>query len=319
VFDDFEGPNFNVAVAYSRTAVNRRNGEWRTGLQVGQEPAGWTEFHQPLDRGLLTFAHLELSGVERALNVFDSRGHKLSELGITQYGGALALGRELGTWGELRAGVLREGGMIRVQVGDPSVPATRYDTGEVFGQVFVDRLDDVAFPRRGGSLRVRGSAGLDALGSTVEYQQLLAEGRAAGTFGLTTALVGGVFGTTRDSDAPLESLFRLGGLGRLSGLQQDELLGQHAVLAQAFLYRRVVDFELLPVYAGFSAEYGNVFPTRPAIRLSDGIAAGSAFLGLDTLLGPLCLAYGRAEQGRDNFYLTLGQPISAPRPGFVVR
>jgi len=320
IFDDYEGPNVNMAVAYSRTAINRRNGEWRTGIQMGQEPAVWTEFHQPLDRGLRTFAHVQLSAFERAQNVFDSRGHKLSELGITRNGGMLALGREMGTWGELRAGVLREGGRIRVQVGDPTLPKTRYDTGEVFGQFFVDRLDDIAFPRRGGSLRVRGSAGLDALGSTVEYEQLLAEGRAAWTLGRTTALLGGMLGTTGDNDAPFVSLFRLGGLGRLSGLQEDELLGQHAVLAQAFLYRRVVDFELLPLYAGISAEYGNVFPTRSAIRPGDGIAAGSVFVGLDTLLGPFCLAYGRAETGRDNYYyLTLGQPISAPRPGFGVR
>ena len=62
-----------------------------------------------------------------------------------------------------------------------------------------------------------------------------------------------------------------------AALQEDELLGQHAVLAQAFLYRRLVDFELLPLYAGLSAEFGNVFPTRSAIRLSDGIAAACSW------------------------------------------
>ncbi len=113
-FEDFEHPNFNVALAYSRTAVNRLNGEWRTGLQVGQEPGVWTEFHQPLDAGLRKFVDLELLAGERAMNVFDGSGHKRSELGITHYGATLAGGREIGTWGELRAGVVREGGRIRV-------------------------------------------------------------------------------------------------------------------------------------------------------------------------------------------------------------
>lgn len=319
VFEDFEGPNFNLALAYSRTAINRRSGEWRTGLQVGQEPGAWTEFFQPLDRGLKTFVDLELSGIERSLNVFDSRGHKLSEFGITHYGGDLAAGRELGTWGELRAGVLREGGKIRVQVGDPSLPEQRFDTGEAYAQFFLDRLDEVAFPHHGASLRVRASAGLDALGSTVEYEQALAEGNFAGSLGRYTGMLGGTFATTRDSDAPLESRFQLGGLGQLSGLEQDELVGQHAMLARAVLYRRVVDFQLLPVYAGVSAEYGNVFPSRSAIRLADGIAAGSVILGVDTLLGPLCVAYGRAEHDRGNFYLTLGQPLGGRRPGFRTR
>jgi len=319
VFEDFEGPNFNLALAYSRTAVNRRNGEWRIGGQVGQEPAAWTEFHQPLDRGLKTFVDTELLAIERTLNVFDPGGHKLSELGIRQFGGELAAGREFGTWSELRAGVTRAGGKIVPQVGDPGLPESRFDTGEAFAQFYADELDEVAFPRRGWSLRARGLAGLAELGSTVEYEQALAEGAVAGTRGRWTGVLGGTFATTLDSDAPLESRFRLGGLGQLSGLEQDELFGQHALLLRAVLYHRIVDFDLLPVYAGLSAEYGNVFQSRAAIRLGDGIAAGSAILGIDTLFGPFFLAYGRTEGDRGNFYLTLGQPLGGRRPGFRVR
>jgi NTE family protein len=80
-----------------------------------------------------------------------------------------------------------------------------------------------------------------------------------------------------------------------------------------------VDFQLLPVYAGLSAEYGNAFQSRSAIGLGDGIAAGSVFLGADTLFGPLCLAFGLADGGRDNYYLTLGQPLGSRRPGFRLR
>ncbi|MGE5177933.1 MAG: patatin-like phospholipase family protein [Bacteroidota bacterium] len=316
VFDDFEGPNFNAALAYSRTAINRRNGEWRTGVQVGQEPGAWTELYQPVDRGLRWFVDLELSAIERAWNVFDGNGHKLSELGIRQYGGALAIGREMGTWGEVRTGIVREGGRIRVQVGDPDAPSTHFDKGEAFAQLFVDRLDEVAFPHHGATLRVRGSAGLDALGSTVEYEQALVEGSLAATRRRTTALIGGLFGTTRDSDAPLESRFRLGGLGRLSGLEQDELVGQHAALLRFMVFRPVLSLGPLAVNAGLSAEYGNVFQSRSDIALDHGIAAGSAFVGADTPLGPLCIAYGRAERGRDNYYLTLGQPLGGRRPGF---
>jgi NTE family protein len=316
VFEDFEGPNFNVALAYSRTAINRRNGEWRTGVQVGQEPGAWSEFHQPLDRGLRQFADAGASVVEQTLNQFDGNGHKLSEQGIVRYGGSAAVGSELGTWGEVRAGVLREGGRIRMQVGEPGVPETRFDRGEAFAQFFVDELDEIAFPHRGASLRVRGSAGLAALGSTVDYEQALAQGVVVATRGHYTVQLGALFATTRDSDAPPESRFRLGGLERLSGLEQDELAGQHAVLLRAMLYRRIGNLLLLPLHTGLSAEFGNVFASRSAIGPGGGIAAGSAFLGVDTLLGPLCVAYGRADGGRGNFYLTLGQPLGDPRPGF---
>ncbi len=318
-FEDFEHPNFNVALAYSRTAVNRLNGEWRTGLQVGQEPAAWTEFHQPLDTGLRTFASVELLAGERAMNIFDERGRQQSELGIRRYGGTFAAGREIGTWGELRAGVVRESERLRVLIGDPGFPVGHEERGEAFAQLFLDKLDEIAFPHRGGSLRARLSAGLDALGSSATYRQLEVEASLAGTRGPWTAVLGGESGTTLQGEAPLPRRFCLGGLGRLSGLEQDEKLGQDDLLLRALLYRRVVDFQVLPVYAGLSAEYGNVFASRSAIGLEDGIAAGGAFLGADTPLGPLCLAYGRAEGGRGNYYLTLGQPLGSRRPGFQLR
>jgi len=318
-FEDYEHPNFNVQLAYSRTAVNGLNGEWRTGAQVGQEFGAWTEFYQPLDRRLRTFADVQISAIEWSMNAFDGTGHKLSEVGVIRYGGTLAGGREIGTWGELRAGIVRQGGRMRVLVGDPTLAARRFDTGEAFAQMFVDKLDEVAFPRHGGSLRVRGSAGLDALGSAVEYEQVLLEGNFAGTLGRFTGMLGGMFGTARNSDAPLESCFRLGGLGQLTGLEQDELVGQHAALLRAMLYRRVTKSQLLPVYAGLSAEYGNVFESRSEIAFDHGIAAGSLILGVDTPLGPLCGAYGRAEGGRGNLYLSLGQPLGGRRPGFPTR
>ena len=39
------------------------------------------------------------------------------------------------------------------------------------------------------------------------------------------------------------------------------------------------------------------------------ILAGSLFLGVDTVLGPLHLAYGQAERGHRSAYLVLGQTL----------
>ena len=41
----------------------------------------------------------------------------------------------------------------------------------------------------------------------------------------------------------------------------------------------------------------------------DVILAGSVFMGLDSPLGPVYLAYGHAEGGNDSVYLFLGQPF----------
>lgn len=309
VFEDFEGPNFNLAAAYTRTAIDRLNGEWRIGFQVGQEPGVFSELYQPLDRRLRYFLHLQASARELADNVFDSDGNKLSELGVRRYGAGVAAGRELGTWGEIRAGVLRETGRIDIQVGDPGVPGVDFDTGEAFLQFSVDELDNVNFPQSGGDLRIRLASGLEELGSDTEYEQAVVEGSYAYTLGRYTGLLGGLFGTTRDSDAPYQSLFRLGGFARLSGLEQNELRGQHAALLSGVFFRRFGDFKIVSLYGGLSAEYGNVFQRKNDISFDNGIASGSAFVGLDTILGSVYLGYGLAEGGRRNLYFVLGTSL----------
>jgi NTE family protein len=316
VYEDYEGPNFNVAAAYTRTAVNRLNGEWRTWIQIGKEPGIFTEFHQPLDRGLRKFGEVQLFAGDEAWNVFDGDGNKVSELGIRRYGVDLALGRELGTWGEFRAGVLREQGTIDVQVGDPGLPDSDFDTGELYFQFYTDELDDVRFPAEGGLLRIRVTAGLEELGSDVPYEQGGVKGAFAYSIGRNTGLFSGLFGTTRDNDAPVQNLYRLGGFTRLSGLERNELNGQNAAMISAVFYRLVRRSSVVPVYTGLSVEYGDVFRDRDEIKWEDGIAAGSGFLGLETPVGPIFLAYGFAEGGRHNFYLILGQPLGLHGFGF---
>jgi NTE family protein len=315
VFEDYEGPNFNLAAAFIRTPINGLGGEWRTGIQIGQEPNIFTELHQPIDHKLRKYIHLLAFAGERATNVFDDEGRKLTEWNRRSYGGYAALGRELGAWGDVRAGVLRESGTMKVQVGDPSLTDRDFDTGDGFVQLYVDELDDVAFPRSGGHFRARVKAGLEALGSDTEYEQGEVDGSYAHTRGRYTGVLGGSFGTTRDSDAPLQSRFLLGGFTRLSGLEHDEIGGQHAALLHAIFYRRMWNSALLPAYLGASVEYGNVFEKRSEIAFDRGIAAGSAFFAVDTLIGPIYLGYGFAEGGRRNYYLSLGLPPSHQRSG----
>jgi len=196
-----------------------------------------------------------------------------------------------------------------MQVGDPSVPDRDFNTGEAFLPLSVDERDEANFPRSGGTLRVRGAAGLEGLGSDAEYEQGLVEGECAASLGRWTGRLGGSFASTRASDAPYQRLFSLGGFMRLSGLEQNELRGQHAALLSAMLHRRIGRSTFMPLYAGLTGEYGNVFQERGEIELDGGIWAGSAFLALDTFIGPLYIAYGRAEGDRGNFYLFLGKRI----------
>lgn len=315
---DFEGTNrFNVAVAHDWMPINRLNGEWRTGVQIGQEPGAFTELYQPVSYRQRYFVHPSAWMSNQTVPLFDVHGNKLSEFRRLRYGAELAAGRELGTWGELRAGILREAGESKVRVGDPTFPENAFDTGELFVQLYVDELDNLNFPRSGGSLRLRAIGGLESLGSDGDYEQASVRGSYAHTLGRYTGLFGARLESTPESDAPGQSLFTLGGFTQLSGLVYNELAGQHSALISAMFYRRMGDSDLFPLYLGLSVEYGNVFQDRSAIKFSDGILAGSIFAGLDTFIGPFYVAYGRAEEGTQNTYVFLGQqPTRDRRSGF---
>jgi len=74
-------------------------------------------------------------------------------------------------------------------------------------------------------------------------------------------------------------------------------------------YRRIGNIEWLPAYVGMSMEYGNVYEERDDISLAtdNALLAASIFLGVDTVVGPVYLGYGHAEQGHDSVYLFLGR------------
>ena len=93
----------------------------------------------------------------------------------------------------------------------------------------------------------------------------------------------------------------------MSGYAEDELTGQDAGRLLLAGYRRIGDLALLPLYGGVSAEYGNVWQTGEELGFSDGILAGSLWVGADTPLGPVYLAYGRAEGGQSAIYLLVGR------------
>ena len=211
--------------------------------------------------------------------------------------------------------IMREAGRIAVQTGDPGIPDEDFDAGEIFGQFFVDELDALTFPRSGWSLRLRATAGLEGLGSDEEYRQGTAEGSLALSRGWFTALLGAQAAATHEDDAPFQNRFRLGGFARLSGLEQDELIGQHAGMLLGAFYARLREGAAAAVYAGGTVEYGNVWQSSSGIAPDDGILAGSLFVGVDTPIGPLTLAYGVAEGGRTNYYLSLGQALARHHAG----
>jgi NTE family protein len=145
--------------------------------------------------------------------------------------------------------------------------------------------------------------------------KLFVDGQSVAEFGHgpnTLALGFEVDAPLNDFDKlDLNQIQPLGGLLRLSGLRRDELFGPYLLLGRAIAYRRIADprvFSLgLPVYLGASLETGNAYSDSSQITGASLLWGCSAFLGLDTPLGPLFFGYGHTEGGNNAVFLGLGR------------
>ena len=107
--------------------------------------------------------------------------------------------------------------------------------------------------------------------------------------------------------------FNAGGLGRLSGYGLDRIFGNYMGLARLGGHFRVYGLGLgpydMPVYAGVTLEAGNIWMFEDDIGW-DSIEYHSAiYIGIDSLVGPILLAYGRGDEGQSSFYFAMGWPF----------
>ncbi|NNF39812.1 MAG: BamA/TamA family outer membrane protein [Woeseiaceae bacterium] len=310
--DDFEGSTgFNLAARMTRAGLNRLGAEWRTDLRLGTDPRLFTEFYQPLSFDSRWFVAPRLKMGQSNLNVF-ALNETIARLRVSEAETGLDIGRELGTSGEVRVGAFRGLGEARVKVGDPALQNIDFDTGGAFANLRFDTLDDAQFPRRGMRADLRWTLSRPTLGADTEFDTVAGEVSSTWSRGKSTLQLGLAYATTLESDNTVQDYFPLGGFLRMSGLERGEISGPHAALAKLVYYRRIGDTTggILdtPIYFGASVEAGNVWQSRSAMSADSLRWNGSIFTGIDTFIGPVYLAAGFAEQGRNNVYLFIGEP-----------
>src|SRR5262249_42700689 len=114
-----------------------------------------------------------------------------------------------------------------------------------------------------------------------------------------------------DGAVNIDTVYRLGGFLRLSGLSPNQLIGTRGGMGRVMYYRELTKFSLgaltQRMYAGVSAETGNVYVPGDPITVKSLRVAGSVFVGADTILGPAYLGYGYEQSGQQAAYLIIGQ------------
>lgn len=312
--ENFEGDSdLTVSARYTRTQVNSLAAEWRTEFEMGSDGRVFTEFYQPLTYGSPYFLSASAEAVQLNLPIYDSTLD--DPVGEVRYRNAVArfgLGKDVFDLGEFRLGVLRGKTQRRLRVGDPSdsrLANNDIDEGEIAFRFEHDTLNYVPFSQNGSLIYFEAAASRQGLGATAHFDRYELRGTSAWSTGGFTAIFGLELSSYRNfSTVDLIEPFALGGFLRLSGLNRNELTGQHLMLGKVVFTQRLNDmsFGSIPLLVGGSLELGNTWQDLSNVDVASALWSGSAFLAADTFLGPVYLGTGLTEGRQGAVFLAIG-------------
>ncbi len=312
--DDFQGnTQFNAAARFLLSELNTLGAESETDVQIGSDPRLFSEFYQPLDAARTWFVAPSARVENRDLQIYKDNS-EVADFRDREVEADLDVGRNLGNWGEIRAGLHRINGSTRVRVGDPELIESNYNDGELFLKFSYDQLDNVHFPREGETFSVQWDANRTDLGSDYVRDRASADWLVARSLGRNTLLWWTSAGVTLDGNVNrnrVPEFYSLGGFLNLSGLAPSSLYGPDYAISRAVYFRKVGRggenlFEF-PAYIGASLEVGNTWQHTGDMSLGSAHKDASLFLAFDTYLGPVYVGGGYDERGNSAFYLFLGR------------
>jgi len=308
---DFQGDQeANLTFRHQLLAMNRLAGETQTIVQVGQTQLLSMEYYQPVDTALRWFVAPSVEASRKNRQLW-SDGKAVSDYRMRHEQATAAAGRVFGNWGELRLAVYAGDEGATRTIGNQGPPTYSEGRGGAIARFTVDTLDEAVFPRRGTFLQLSYDRSSGTFGADSRYERAILAADHAFSWGANTLRPAIQIGDNIDSPVSFVNSFTLGGLGRLSGLGPDELIGEDFGLARLVYYRRMARLDLaalkVRVFVGGSLEAGNVYNKGDAVTMSSLRYAGSIFVGADTPIGPLYLGWGLAEAGRNELYFRLGQ------------
>ncbi|HEX3846481.1 MAG TPA: patatin-like phospholipase family protein, partial [Steroidobacteraceae bacterium] len=302
--DNFQGNSqYNAAARFVLTEINQLGAELLTDLQIGSDPKVFSEFYQPLTATRTWFVAPSLRVEVRDLPIFVNN-EEIADFRDREAEADFDVGRNLGNWGEIRAGIHRTNGATRDRFGDASLVEPVYNNGEFFFKFSYDQLDNVHFPREGQTFTLQWDAnrtdlGADAVTDRVQADWLLAHSHGRNTILFWTSAGSTLDGKISPSDVP--DFYSLGGLFNLSGLAPTSLFGPHYAITRAIYFRKIgrggEGFFEFPAYIGMSLELGNTWDRRGDMSFGSARKDGSVFLAFDTFLGPVYLGTGYDQHG----------------------
>ncbi len=306
---DFDNnAEWGILANLTRRSLNRRGAEWRNELQFGDRQRILSEFYQPVDARGFFFLAPSVEYDDRIESLYDGES-KIAEYEISVLRARFDLGVQLRHYAELRVGPVWGKGHADVSTGASDLPELDEDIGGLAVRLTTDRLDRSVFPRDGYRAHLEYTGASEDLGGDRTYDRLYAYYKQFQSVGDHTILWALTGGSSLGSDLPEYDSFKLGGPFLFSGLTEGQKRGSY--LGVASLGYRLRLNRLPPslgqaTYVLFRGDLGNAWQDSGDVDVDNTLVGGSVGWGADTVLGPILLGYGRAEEGYNTWYFSLG-------------
>ena len=301
--------DYTMILDYRRRQVNKFGGEWKTIASLGQSSGVFSEFYQPLDPENYFFIAPYALYQSNIIDLYEGED-RIAKYGVDEYGGGFDIGVNARSYVETRFGIRAT--KLKADVDTGSVTLPEFDGIARIGfqaSVDYDQLDDHKFPSSGSKAYIKYYHSEKGMGADDKYTKIdYVLGKAITFKDRHTFLAILKGGISPDDDVPFYDRFRQGGFLNLSGLAKDQLRNKNTGLAQLIYFNKLVHTQgfASKIYVGGSIEAGNAWDEFENYG-DDLIVGGSLFLGVDTVLGPLYLGYGKAESNKGHVYLFLGK------------
>ncbi len=304
--------SYQLLLKYTMSRLNTLGGQWKNEFWLGQDERFFTEFYQPLSpyawhMFMAPFAEYKDDLVNIYLEC--NSDTPFARYQLTRPSAGMDLGVQMGEYGEVRLGYVWGRSKASLDTGIQVLPTIRKDEGAYRIRFNVDQLDSPYFPRDGVRLEGGYLYGRKHLGSDENYEALDTALTGAISYGRHAVIFRARADSNFDTTDTLSHGFFLGGLFDLSGLNTNQLSGNHVLFGGIIYSYRVMELPAFlgrGLYAGLSCEAGNAWQDRSDITADDVINAGSLFVVADSRLGPLYIGVGRAEHGATAAYFSLG-------------
>lgn len=301
---------YNLRAVYHRTWMNPLGAEWLTTAQLGEREIIATEWYQPLNKRQSWYVKPAASFEQRSRGLFVD-GAKVSEFEVQDRRVGIELGYNFGMPGQLRLGWLARNLKAETVTGIALFDAERARSSGPYVAFEYDSLDERYFPSHGWYLNanLRDVRRVDRDDSP--YSRASLEIWKAWSISDYTLQLTAEAGSSTRGLLPAYDAFTLGGPFRLSGFAADQLIGDDMRFARLALQRRLFSPSSIvgaSVYAGVLVEAGKIGVPYTEQRLTGWQKSFGAYLGMNTIVGPLYLGYANAPKGRSTWYLFLGTP-----------